>query len=235
MIANDYQSLLDMVAGEASTLKKSLGATDRAMLDNYLDSVREIERRVQNLESRDLSIYELPELPAGIPNFDERINLMFDMIALAYQANMTRVVSFMMAAEVSNQAYNHIGIPDAFHPLSHHNNAAASLDKLSQLQTWHSQVIARFAGKLAEIPDGENTLLENSILMYGSNMSNSNAHDHFPLPSVILGQGAGTIRGGQHLKYDDHTPLSNLLLTLLHRAGAPVEQHGDSTGIFAEV
>jgi hypothetical protein len=235
MIANDYKSLLDMVAGEASTLKQSLGATDRAMLDNYLDSVREIERRVQNLESRDLSIYDLPELPAGIPNFDERINLMFDMIALAYQANMTRVVSFMMAAEVSNQAYNHIGIPDAFHPLSHHNNAPASLDKLSQLQTWHSQVIGRFAGKLAEIPDGENNLLENSILLYGSNMSNSNAHDHFPLPSVVLGRGAGSIKGGQHLKYDDHTPLANLLLTLLQRAGAPVEQHGDSTGIFAEV
>jgi len=235
MIADDYQSLLDMVASEAGTLKKSLGASDRAMLDNYLDSVREIERRVQNLESRDLSIYELPELPAGIPNFDERINLMFDMIVLAYQANMTRVVSFMMAAEVSNQAYSHIGIPDAFHPLSHHNNAPSSLDKLSQLQTWHSQVIARFAAKLADIPDGENNLLENSILLYGSNMSNSNAHDHFPLPSVVLGRGAGTIKGGQHLKYDDHTPLSNLLLTLLQRAGVPVEQHGDSTGIFADV
>jgi hypothetical protein len=235
MIADDYQSLLDMVASEAGTLKKSLGASDRAMLDNYLDSVREIERRVQNLESRDLSIYELPELPAGIPNFDERINLMFDMIALAYQANMTRVVSFMMAAEVSNQAYNHIGIPDAFHPLSHHNNTPVSLDKLSKLQTWHSEVIARFASKLATIPDGENTLLENSILLYGSNMSNSNAHDHFPLPSVVLGRGAGTIKGGQHLKYDDHTPLSNLLLTLLQRAGVPVEQHGDSTGVFADV
>ncbi|MGA0804903.1 MAG: DUF1552 domain-containing protein [Pseudohongiellaceae bacterium] len=235
MIADDYQSLLDMVASEANTLKKSLGASDRAMLDNYLDSVREIERRVQNLESRDLSVYELPELPAGIPNFDERISLMFDMIALAYQANMTRVVSFMMAAEVSNQAYNHIGIPDAFHPLSHHNNAAASLDKLSKLQTWHSEVIARFLGKLQAIPDGENNLLENSIFLYGSNMSNSNNHDHFPLPSIVLGRGAGAIKGGQHLKYDDHTPLANLLLTLLQRAGVPVEQHGDSTGTFAEV
>lgn len=235
MIANDYQSLLDMVAAETNTLRKSLGATDRAMLDNYLDSVREIERRVQNLESRDLSMYELPELPSGIPDFDDRLNLMFDMIALAYQANMTRVVSFMMAAEVSNQAYNHIGIPDAFHPLSHHNNTPASLDKLSKLQTWHSEVIARFLGKLQAIPDGENNLLENSIFLYGSNMSNSNAHDHFPLPSVVLGRGAGSIKGGQHLKYDDHTPLANLLLTLLQRAGMPLEQHGDSTGSFAEV
>lgn len=235
LIADDYKSLLDMVAGEASTLKKSLGASDRMMLDNYLDSVREIERRVHNLESRDLSIYDLPEMPVGVPNFDERINLMLDMIVLAYQANMTRVTTFMMAAEVSNQAYTHIGIPDAFHPLSHHNNAASNIDKLSQLQTWHSETIARFTGKLAEISDGENTLLENSMILYGSNMSNSNAHDHFPLPSVLIGGGAGTIRGGQHLKYPDHTPVANLMLTILQRAGIPLESHGDSTGAFAEV
>lgn len=235
LIANDYKSLLDMVAGETNTLKKSLGASDRMMLDNYLDSVREIERRVHNLETRDLSIYDLPELPVGVANFDKRIELMLDLIALAYQADMTRVTTFMMAAEVSNQAYTHIGIPDAFHPLSHHNNTPASLDKLSQLQTWHSETIARFATKLAAIPDGENSLLENSMILYGSNMSNSNAHDHFPLPSVIIGRGAGSVRGGQHLKYPDHTPIANLLLTMLHRAGVPVEQHGDSTGILAEV
>lgn len=235
MIANDYKSLLDMVMSETSSLKKGLGASDIAMLDGYLDSVREIERRVHNLESRDLSIYDLPELPVGIPNFDEHTRLMFDMMALAYQANMTRVVSFMMAAEVSNQAYTHIGIPDAFHPLSHHNNSAASIDKLSQLQTWHSQVIADFMGKLAAIPDGENSLLDNSMLLFGSNMSNSNNHDHFPLPSVVLGGGAGAIKGNQHLKYEDHTPVANLLLTMLQRAGVPVDQHGDSTGSFAEV
>jgi hypothetical protein len=235
LIANDYKSLLDMVAGEANTLKKSLGASDRMMLDNYLDSVREIERRVHNLETRDLSIYDLPELPVGVANFDKRIELMLDLIALAYQADMTRVTTFMMAAEVSNQAYTHIGIPDAFHPLSHHNNMPANLDKLSQLQTWHSETIARFATKLAAIPDGENSLLDNSMILYGSNMSNSNAHDHFPLPSVVIGRGAGAVRGGQHLKYPDHTPIANLLLTMLHRAGIPVEQHGDSTGILAEV
>jgi hypothetical protein len=230
LIANDYKSLLDMVREETSTLKRGLGAADIAMLDNYLDSVREIERRVQNLKERDMSRYELPELPVGIPDFDERINLMFDMITLAYQANMTRVVSFMMAAEVSNQAYTHIGIPDAFHPLSHHNNTQANLTKLSQLQTWHSSVIARFMDKLAKIPDGENSLLDNAILLYGSNMSNSNNHDHYPLPAVVLGGGAGTVKGNQHIKFDDAPPLANLLLTLLQRAGAPVETHGDSTG-----
>lgn len=235
MIANDYKSLLDMVMSEAGQLKKSLGASDRAMLDNYLDSVREIERRVHNTESRDLSVYDLPELPYGIPDFEEHINLMFDMIALSYQADMTRVTSFMMAAEVSNQAYTHIGIPDAFHPLSHHNNNPVNLKKLSQLQTWHSSVIARFLGKLAEMSDGENSILDNSMFLYGSNMSNSNAHNNFPLPSVVLGGGAGKIKGNQHLKYEDHTPLANLLLTMLQRAGVPVEQHGDSTGAFSEV
>lgn len=235
MIANDYKSLLDMVMEETKTLKRSLGASDQVMLDGYLDSVREIERRVSNLEKRDLSEYDLPEMPVGIPDFDEHINLMFDMIVLSFQADMTRVVSFMMAAEVSNQAYPHIGIPDAFHPLSHHNNNAGSINKLSQLQTWHSEVIARFLGKLAEIPDGENSILENSSFLYGSNMSNSNAHNNFPLPAVLLGGGAGKIKGNQHLKYEDHTPLANLLLTMLQRADIPVEQHGDSTGTFAEV
>ena len=235
MISNDYKSMLDMVRDETSVLKRSLGASDQLMLDGYLDSVREIERRVHNVETRDMSQFELPEMPVGIPNFDEHINLMFDMIALAYQANMTRVVSFMMAAEVSSQAYTHIGIPDAFHPLSHHNNNPANLAKLTQLQTWHSSVIARFLGKLATMPDGENTILDNSIFLYGGNMSNSNNHDHYPLPTVVLGGGAGTIRGNQHLSFDNQEPLANLLLTLLQRAGIPIEQHGDSTGPMAAI
>jgi hypothetical protein len=222
--------MLDMVMAETNTLKRTLGASDQIILDNYLDSVREIERRVKNSETRDLSMYELPEIPVGIPNFDEHINLMFDMIALAYQANMTRVVSFMMAAEVSNQPYPHIGIPDAFHPLSHHNNAQANLDKLSKLQTWHSSTIARFMDKLSKISDGEKSLLDNSIFLYGGNMSNSNNHDHYPLPTVVLGGGAGKIKGNQHLKFEDPLPIANLLLTLLQRVDIPLEQHGDSTG-----
>lgn len=234
MISNDYKSLLDMVMSEAGDLKKSLGAADQVLLDGYLDSVREIERRVENSEQRDLSVYDLPELPAGIPDFDKHVELMFDLIALAYQSNSTRVVAFMMAAEVSNQAYPHIGISDAFHPLSHHNNNAASIDKLAILQTWHSQMIANFMGKLQNISDGENTLLENSILLYGGNMSNSNAHDNYPLPAVVLGGGAGTIKGNQHLMFD-RDPISNLHLTLLQRAGVPVESHGDSSHTYSEV
>jgi len=190
---------------------------------------------VHNLESRDLSIYDLPELPVGIPDFEERTRLMFDMIALAYQANSTRIITFMLAAEVSQQAYNHIGVPDAFHPLSHHNNNPDSINRLSKIQAWHSQTIADFMGKLADMPDGENSILENSIFLYGSNMSNSNAHNNFPLPAVVLGGGAGSLKGNQHLVYEDHTPIANLLLTLLNAADVPVDSHGDSTGIFPEL
>jgi len=160
---------------------------------------------------------------------------MFDMIALAYQSNMTRIISFMLAAEVSQQAYNHIGVPDAFHPLSHHNNNPDSINRLSRIQTWHSQTIADFMGKLAKMPDGENSILENSVFLFGSNMSNSNVHNNFPLPSVVLGGGAGAFKGNQHLKYEDHTPIANLLLTLLNGVGVPVDSHGDSTGIFPEM
>jgi hypothetical protein len=235
LIAGDYQSLLDMVTDETNSLKKRLGAADRVMLDNYLTSVREIERRVNNLENRDLSMYDLPELPVGIPDFEERTKLMFDMIALAYQANSTRIITFMLAAEVSQQAYNHIGVPDAFHPLSHHNNSADAINRLTKIQTWHSQTVADFMATLAEIPDGENSILENSIFLYGSNMSNSNVHNNFPLPSVVLGGGAGKLKGNQHLVYEDHTPIANLLLTLLQSAGVPVESHGDSDGTMPEL
>ncbi len=234
-IANDYKGMLDMVREETGNLKKSLGASDQVILDGYLDSVREIERRVHNVETRDMSMYELPNIPVGIANFDEHINLMFDMIALSYQADMTRVVTFMMAAEVSSQAYTHIGIPDAFHPLSHHNNNATNLDKLTKLQAWHAEVFARFMGKLSKMQEGENTILDNSIFLYGGNMSNSNNHDHYPLPTVVLGGGAGKIKGNQHLKFDNQEPLANLHLTLLQRAGIPVESHGDSTGTFEAV
>ena len=235
-IARQYSSLLDLVAEEAGELQRTLGPRDRAMVSDYLDTVREVERRIQKLEEQDLSHVELPDVPAGIPNqFDAHLNLMFDMIALAWQANMTRVVSMMMAAEVSNITYNHIGVADAFHPLSHHQNEAAKIERLSQIQIYHTEVFSKFVEKLAAIPDGDGSMLDHSILLYGSNMSNSNAHNNYPLPSAIVGGGYGKIKGNQHLKYADRTPLANLLLTILDRAGVPVEQVGDSTGPFSEV
>jgi len=160
---------------------------------------------------------------------------MFDMVALAYQANMTRVATMMMAAEVSNMTYNQIGVPDAFHPLSHHQNDPVKMAKLVKIQTYHSKRFARFVDKLAKMPDGDGSMLDHSILFYGSNMSNSNNHDHFPLPSSIVGGGCGKIKGNQHIVVPDRTPVANLLLTLLHRAGVDVDSVGDSTGEISEI
>jgi len=141
----------------------------------------------------------------------------------------------MMAAEGSNVTYNHVGVSDAFHPLSHHQNDKARKERLVRIQTYHSTAFARFLAKLAAMPDGDGTMLDNSILLYGSNMSNSNAHDEFPLPTLVLGGGCGTIKGGQHLRYPDRTPLANLHLTLLDRAGIPADKVGNSTSVFSEI
>jgi hypothetical protein len=233
-IAKQYSSILDLVSQEAADLQKSLDAPDRARLGDYLESVREIERRVQKMEAQDLSSLDLPDVPVGA-NFDQRLNLMFDMIALAYQANLTRVFSYMMAGEGSNITYNHIGVSDAFHPLSHHQNDKAKKERLIRIQTYHTQAFARFLTKLAALPDGDGSVLDHSILLYGSNMSNSNAHDEYPLPTIVVGGGAGKVKGGQHLKYPEKTPLANLLHTLLDRAGVPVEKFGDSTGVMSEI
>jgi hypothetical protein len=161
--------------------------------------------------------------------------LMFDLIALAYQANLTRVVSFMMAAEVSNQPYNFIGIPDAFHPLSHHANNPTKMNNLAKVQAWNTGAFAKFAAKLQSLPDGEGNMLDNSILLFGSNMSNSNLHNHFPLPTAIVGGGAGRIKGNRHLRYPDKTPIADMHLTILDRIGVPMETFGDSAMKFTEV
>ncbi len=234
-LARDYGSILDMVMDDASALERRLGERDRAMLSQYLESVREIERRVQKMRANDISKLELPELPVGTLEFDKQLRLMYDMVALAYEANVTRVVTFMLDAEVSNVSYTHLGISDAFHPLSHHANRPAALAKLVKIQRYHTEVFASFLARLAKTPDGEGSLLDNAIMLYGGNMSNSDRHDHFPLPLAVVGRGCGTCKGGQHLKYPDRTPIANLLLTLLNRAGVPVDQIGDSTGPLTEI
>ncbi|MDE3157946.1 MAG: DUF1552 domain-containing protein [Acidobacteriota bacterium] len=234
-LSHQYASLLDLVGGEAKDLERVVGPSDKAMLSDYLESVREIERRIQKMEARDLSKVNLPDAPKpGALPFNERIGLMFDLVALALQANMTRVFSFMMAAEVSGQTYNFIGVPDAFHPLSHHNNEQAKMDRLAKVQAYHTQVFAKFLDKLAKMPDGDGTMLEHSLFLYGSNMANSNAHNHYPLPTVLVG-GWKTVKGGQHIVPPERTPLANVLLTLLDRVGIPQEKLGDSTGELMEV
>ena len=233
-ISKQYSSILDLVTREAADLQKTLDAADRSRVGDYLESVREIERRVQKMEAQDLSSLDLPDVPVGT-TFDQRLNLMFDMVALAYQANLTRVFSFMMAGEGSNVTYNHIGVSDAFHPLSHHQNDKARKDRLVKIQTYHTQAFAKFLAKLQAMPDGDGSMLDHSIMLYGSNMSNSNAHDEFPLPTLLVGRANGRIKGGQHLKYPDKTPLANLLLTVLERAGIPEKTLGNSSGVMSEV
>jgi hypothetical protein len=229
-------SLLDLVSDEASSLRSQLGPADQARMAEYLDSVREIERQAQKMADQDFSKFDLPDAPAGVPaDFDEHINLQFDLAALAYRAGLTRIVSMMMAAEISMLTYNQVGVSEAFHPLSHHQNNPDKMARLAVVQTYHATVFARFLEKLEATPDGDGSLLDHSILLYGSNMSDSNLHNANPLPSVVFGHGYGAVRGGQHVKFAPDTPHANLILTLLDRAGVPVESLGNSTGDLADV
>ncbi len=188
-------------------------------------TVREIERRVEKAEQRDLSAITLPEAPIGeLDSFDEQVKLMFDLIALAYQANLTRVASYIMVAEGTNRTYNHIGVSDAFHPLSHHANKKDSLDKLVRIQKYHVERFADFVAKLAATPDGDGSLLDHSLFMYGSNMSNSDRHNNYPLPNILVGGANGQLKGGQQIELPEHTALTNLLLTVLNKAGLEHEE-----------
>jgi hypothetical protein len=164
------------------------------------------------------------------------VKLMFDLVALAYQADLTRVASYIMAAEGTNRTYNHIGVPDSFHPVSHHANDLARIEKLAKIQTWHLEQFAGFVKKMAETPDGQGSLLDHSIFMYGSNMSNSDRHDNYPEPNILVGGGNGRMRlGGQHIVLPERTPIANLHLTLLQKLGVERDKFGDSTGTIAEI
>jgi Protein of unknown function (DUF1552) len=229
-------SVLDYVAESSASLKRKLGDADRAALGDYLESIREVERRMQKMTASSGSLSNLPDAPLGIPDdFTELLDVLFEMIALAWQTDQTRIASFMIAKEVSMRTYPNLGVSDAFHPLSHHQNDAAKLERLTRIQTYHTERFAKFVKRVAGMKDGEGTVLDQSIILFGSNMSNSDLHNNDPLPSVVLGRGCGKIKGGQHLHYPQDTPHANLLVTLLQRGGVPVESLGNSTGTFAEV
>ena len=235
-LVREDQSVIDLVRHDAADLSRGLGPRDRALLDDYLSTVREIETRVQKISSRDVSKMKLPDAPSGIPNaFDEHMRLMFDMMALALQANLTRVVTFMLAAEVSNQPYPFIGIQDAFHPLSHHGNNSLKMDRLAKVQLFNTKMFAEFLKQLQQMPNGESSMLDQSLILFGSNMSNSNLHDHFPLPTAVVGGGCGRLKGNQHLRVPEHSPIANLHVALLNKAGIPTQSVGDSTGELAGI
>ena len=235
-ILEETGSILDYVRDEGARLQRQIGAADRSRVNDYLDSIREVESRVQKMATSGSAKMDLPNAPQGVPDdFGQHLDLLFDMIALSWQANMTRVSSFMLAKEVSMRTYPNLQITEAFHPLSHHQNDASKIERLVRIQNYHTQVFAKFIRKLSTTQDGDGTLLDHSIILYGSNMSNSDLHNNDPLPNVVMGKGYGKIRGGQHLRYPQDTPHANLLLTLLQRAGLPIESLGNSTGAFAEV
>jgi hypothetical protein len=235
--ARESDSLLDLILERTKSFQNQLGPGDRVTLDQYLESVREIERRTQIIASTDISGMKIPERPVGPEdNFDKQVELLFDLIAIAYQADITRVVTYIMVAEGTNKTYNHIGVPDSFHPISHHANELDKIERLVKIQTWHMHAFAEFLKKMAATKDGDGSLLDHSIFLYGSNMGNSDRHSNWPIPTVVVGGGNGKMKlGGQHIEPGKRTVLSNVHLTLLNKFGIPTEKFADSTGMFSEL
>jgi hypothetical protein len=227
----EARSLLDSVSAELTSLERSLPAGDRSRLDRYLTDVREVERRIALATQQIPPGLKLPAAPTGVPeDFDTHIKLMFDLQVLAWEADITRVTTLMFAKEVSNAIYPASGIRDPFHNLSHHSNIPDNIAKLAQLQQYHVRTFGYLLQKLHDTPDGDGSLLDHSMVMYGSGMSNSNQHDHKPLPIILAGGACGKLAGGRHIKATSETPLSNLLLSMLHKLDIPATSFGDSTG-----
>src|SRR5215468_3339249 len=223
-------SILDAFKDQVTDLQKKVGSPDRAVVGDYLDSVREIERRIQKVGSEQAVIADpsLSAPPAGIPySYEEHVKTMYDLLVLAYRANVTRVSTYMVARETSNRALPQIGVPDAWHEISHHQNVPDAIKKNVKIQIYQMGLFAQFMEKMRSTPDGDGSLLDHTIVLFGSNMSNSNLHDHFPLPNLVFG---GGFKGGRHVKFPDRTPMTNLLLTLMEKVGVPTDKLGDSTG-----
>ena len=225
-------SLLDSFSEDIARLKRRVGIPDRVKVDQYLDSVREVERQIQRAEAgaADNLVLDL-DRPVGVPAaYADHAKLMFDLQVLAFQADITRVVSFQLARELSNRTYPEIGVPDAHHPTSHHGNDPEKLAKIAKINTFHVSLFAQFLEKLKATPDGDGSLLDNTVYLYGSGMGNSSIHDHDNLPILVAGGAASGMKGGRHIKYKNPTPLANLHLTLLDRVGVQVDSFGDSNG-----
>jgi len=225
-------SLLDSIADNINSLKRSLGANDRARISDYLDSVREVERRIQTAEA-DTKDNPLPDLdrPMGVPAaYADHARLMFDLQLLAYQGDITRVSTFQIARETSNRSYPEIGISDPHHPLSHHGDDPEKIERMSKINTFHVSLFAEYLEKLKNTPEGNGSLLDNVLILYGSGIGNPNVHDHTNLPIIVAGGAAGGMQGNRHIRFKDVTPLANLHLSLLDKVGVNIESFADSTG-----
>jgi hypothetical protein len=224
-------SILDSVAGELGTLRRQLGPGDRVRVTEYADAIREVERRIQKAEQQNQLQLTLPERPIGIPeSFEEHCKLMFDLQVLAYQADITRVITFMLSRELSQRTYVGIGVSDPHHGISHHQNDPEKLAKLTKVNAYHAQLLAYYLERLKATPDGEGTLLDHVLLMYGGGISDGNLHTHAPLPILLAGGAAGHLKGGRHVQADRDTPLANLLVSILQKMEVPADRVGDSTG-----
>jgi hypothetical protein len=225
------QSILDSLTERVAELGRSVGVGDRGKIDQYLDSVRDVERRIQLAEAQgDREILTIDQ-PAGIPvTYEEHATLMFDMQVLAYQADLTRVITFMLARELSGRTYAEIGVPDSHHPTSHHRDDPRLYEKVTKINEFHTRLYAYYLDKLASTPDGEGSLLDSMLLLYGAGMSDSNQHSNAALPLLLIDGSAKPVPGGRHVRYPNGTPLANLNLTVLDRMGVPVDQMSNSTG-----
>jgi len=225
-------SLLDSFGDDIARLKRRVGTVDRARVDQYLDTIREVERQIQRAEAG-AATNPTPDLdrPVGVPAaFADHAKLLFDLQVLAFQADITRVVTFQLARELNNRTYPEIGVPDPHHPTSHHGNDPEKLAKIAKINTFHVSLFAQFLEKLKATPDGDGSLLDNTVYLYGSGLGNSSIHDHENLPILVAGGAACGMKGGRHIRYETGTPLANLHLTLLDRVGVRLDKFGDSSG-----
>ncbi len=230
------RSLLDSVNDRVNQLQRKLGTPDNRKMSDYLTALRDVERRIQKAEEQ--SSKELPDVPqpAGIPDsFEEHVGLLYDLQLLAYQSDLTRVTTFMYGREQTGRPYPQIGVPEPHHPVTHHKGDPVMMEKCTRIQRYHIALFAKHLEKLRNTPDGDGSLLDHVILLFGSGISNSDRHTHGPLPTFLVGGGAGALKGGRHLVYPEHTPLTNLHLTLLNKLGVPAETLGDSNGQFREL
>ena len=230
----ESRSLLDSVMTQVGALQKDLAANDRQRLTQYLDDVREVERRIQRAEASANRDLDLPEVPTGVPaTFQEHIKLLMDLQVLAFQAEITRVSTLMLARELSGATYPETTIRDPFHNLSHHSNDRGNMERFALLNMYHISKFAYFILRLQETPDGDGTLLDHSLVLYGSSLSDGNQHNFSPLPIVLAGTASGQLKGGRHLQFPKDTRMSNLLAAMLNKIGVPTEKFGDSTGGIA--
>ncbi len=230
------RSILDAIAGQVDGLQRQLGAADQARVRDYLESVREVELRIQRMEQRVDADLALPDTPLGVPcSYDDHARVLYDLQALAFQTDVTRVCSIMLGKEASPQAYPHIGVPEAHHAVSHHGGKVNEVEMHAKINTYHITLFGQFLDRLRATPDGDGTLLDHTLLLYGSGMGNGDLHEHVPVPALVAGGAWGTIKGGRHIRYEHETPMANLLVSVLEKTGLEVESLGDSTGRVSEL